>query len=66
MKSHSSIQVVRMWCRIHTDPLLRCFNNSDGMNCGSLLVGIAPQLFELANSLRLSMKHPDFYKEIKL
>jgi hypothetical protein len=44
MKSHSSIQVVRMWCGIHTDPVLRCFINSEGLSYGDLLVGVVPEL----------------------
>jgi hypothetical protein len=44
MKSHGSIQVVRMWCRIHTDPVLRCFITPKGLNCVDLLVGVVPEL----------------------
>jgi hypothetical protein len=40
MKPHGSIWVVRMWCAICIDPILRCFNNPDGLNSGDLLVGI--------------------------
>jgi hypothetical protein len=36
---------------MHTDPILRCFDNPEGLNCEDLLVGIVP---ELANGLRLS------------
>jgi hypothetical protein len=39
-----------MWCGICTDPILRCFNNLEGLSCGDLLVGVG---LELANSLRL-------------
>jgi hypothetical protein len=44
MKSHDSIWVVRMWCRIRTDPILRCFVDSEGLNYEDLLVGVAPEL----------------------
>jgi hypothetical protein len=44
MKSHDSIWVVRRWCRIHTDPVLRCFANLEGLSCGDLLVGVVPKL----------------------
>jgi hypothetical protein len=43
MKPDSSIQVVRMWCRIHTDPVLEYFNNPEGLSCGNLLVGMVPK-----------------------
>jgi hypothetical protein len=51
MKPHSSVRFVRKWCGMHTDPILRCFDNPEGLNCEDLLVGIVP---ELANGLRLS------------
>jgi hypothetical protein len=44
MKSHGSIQVVRMWCRIRTDPILRCFVDPEGPNYGDLLVGMVSEL----------------------
>jgi hypothetical protein len=40
MKSHGSIQVVRMWCGMHTDLVLMCFDNLEGLNCEDLLVGV--------------------------
>jgi hypothetical protein len=40
MKPHGSIRVVRMWCRIRTDPILRCFDNLKGLNYGNLLLGM--------------------------
>jgi hypothetical protein len=33
-----------MWCRIHTDPVLRCFDNPEGLNYENLLVGVVPEL----------------------
>jgi hypothetical protein len=53
MKPHSSVQVVRRWCGVHTDPVLRCFDNSEGLNNGHLSRGRGPQVHELANCLRL-------------
>jgi hypothetical protein len=44
MKSHGFVQVVRMWCEIHTDPILRCFIDPDGLNCGDLLVVMVLEL----------------------
>jgi hypothetical protein len=44
MKSHGSILVVRMWCRIDIDPVLRCFVNPEGLSCRDLLVGMVPEL----------------------
>jgi hypothetical protein len=51
VKPHGSIWVVRRWRDICTDPILRCFDNLEGLSCGNLLVGV---VLELANSLRLS------------
>jgi hypothetical protein len=44
MKPHSSAQVIRMWCEICTDPILRCFDKPEGLNCSNLLVGMVPEL----------------------
>jgi hypothetical protein len=44
MKSHGSIWIARMWCEIHTDPVLRCFINPEGLSCGDLLVGVVHEL----------------------
>jgi hypothetical protein len=44
MKSHGSIRVFRMWCGIHTDPVLRCFVNLEGLSYGELLVSMVPEL----------------------
>jgi hypothetical protein len=44
MKPHSSVRVVRMWYGIRTGPILRCFNNLEGLNCEDLLVGLVPEL----------------------
>jgi hypothetical protein len=40
---HGSVWVVRLWCGICTDPVLRCVNNLEGMNCGGLLDVMAPK-----------------------
>jgi hypothetical protein len=44
MKSHSSIQIVKMWCNMRTDLILRCFDNSKGLSYGDLLVGVVLKL----------------------
>jgi hypothetical protein len=44
MKPHGSIRVVRMWCGICTDPVLRCFDNLEVLSCEDLLVGMVPEL----------------------
>jgi hypothetical protein len=44
MKSHGSIRVVRIWCGIHTDRILRCFVNLLGLKYGDLLVGVVLEL----------------------
>jgi hypothetical protein len=33
-----------MWCGMRTDPVLRCFDNPEGLRCGYLLVNIVPEL----------------------
>jgi hypothetical protein len=40
MKSHGFVWVVRMWCKIHTDLVHRCFVNPEGLSYGDLLVGM--------------------------
>jgi hypothetical protein len=44
MKFHGSIWVVRMWSGIHTDRILRCFINLEGLSYGDLLVDGVPEL----------------------
>jgi hypothetical protein len=44
MKSHDSVWVIRIWCGIHTDYILRCFVDPEGLNCRDLLVGMVPEL----------------------
>jgi hypothetical protein len=44
MKPLDSIWVVRMWCKILTDPVLKCFDNPERLNCGNLLVSMVPKL----------------------
>jgi hypothetical protein len=36
MKPHSSIWVVRKWCRMRTNPALGYFDNPEGLNNGDL------------------------------
>jgi hypothetical protein len=49
MKPHNYVWVVRKWCGMRTDHILRCFDNLEGLNSRDLLVGIVS---ELANGLR--------------
>jgi hypothetical protein len=44
MKPHDSIQIVRMWCGIRTTPVLRRFDDLEGLSCGDLLVGVVLEL----------------------
>jgi hypothetical protein len=44
MKPHNSVQVIRMWCGICTDPVLRCFDNPEGLSYMDLLVSVVPEL----------------------
>jgi hypothetical protein len=55
MKRHNSIRVFIMWCGMHTDPVLWCFDNPEGLSYGDLLVDVVP---ELANGLRLGTVVP--------
>ncbi len=41
--------------RKRTNPILRYFDNPEGLNCRDLIVGVAP---ELANGLRLGAAMP--------
>jgi hypothetical protein len=50
-----------LWCEIHTDLVLRCFINSEGLNFEDLLEGMVPELNELANGLRLSTEVPSHH-----
>jgi hypothetical protein len=43
MKLLSFVRVVIMWCSVCTDPILRCFDNREGLNCGYFLVGVVPE-----------------------
>jgi hypothetical protein len=49
-------ELSELWCGIHTDLVLRCFINQEGLNYEDLLEGVVPELGELANGLRLSTK----------
>jgi hypothetical protein len=44
MKPLGSVRVVIMWRGVHTDPILMCFDDSEGLNYGDLLVGQVPEL----------------------
>jgi hypothetical protein len=43
MKPHCSIWVARMWCGICTNPVLRCFDNLEGVSCEDVLVDVVPE-----------------------
>jgi hypothetical protein len=44
MRHHGSVQDVRMWCEIRANPVLGCFDNPEGLNCGNMLFGVVPEL----------------------
>jgi hypothetical protein len=58
MKPCGSVRVVRMWCGICTDPILKCFDNSEGLSYGNLVVGVISRALKLANSMRLGIVVP--------
>jgi hypothetical protein len=43
MKPHSSVWVVRKWCGVRINLILRCFDNPEGLNYEDLLVGVVPK-----------------------
>jgi hypothetical protein len=43
MKPHGSVRVIKMWCGVRTDPVLRCFDNPEGLDYRDLLVGVVPE-----------------------
>jgi hypothetical protein len=50
--------LLELLCGIHTDPILQCFVNLEGLNYEDLLEGMVPELGKLANRLRTSTKVP--------
>jgi hypothetical protein len=44
MKHRGSVRVVRMWCGICTDLVLKCFDNLEGLSYGNLLVDVVSEL----------------------
>jgi hypothetical protein len=42
--AYGSVWIVRMWCGIRTDPILRYFDNLEGLNNRNMLVGVVPKL----------------------
>jgi hypothetical protein len=58
MKPHGSVRVVRLGYDEHTNSILRCFINPEGLNYRDLLVGMVHEFVELANGLRLSIEVP--------
>jgi hypothetical protein len=55
MKPYDYARVVKKWCGMRTNPVLRCFDNSEGLNCEDLTIGVVP---ELANGMRLGTVVP--------
>jgi hypothetical protein len=51
MKPYGYVRIVRVWCGIHTNPILGCFGNPEGLNYVSLLVGVVPELSSYGASL---------------
>jgi hypothetical protein len=49
-KPLGSVQFIKMWCGIRTDPIHGCCDNLEGLSYGDLLISVVP---ELANGLRL-------------
>jgi hypothetical protein len=43
MKLHCPVRVVRMLHDMHTDPILRCLDDPEGLNNSELLVGAVPE-----------------------
>jgi hypothetical protein len=43
-KPYGFVRVVRMLCRIHTNPVLRCFVNQKELSCEDLLYSVVPEL----------------------
>jgi hypothetical protein len=58
MKPQGSVQVVRRWCGVCTDPKRGCFNNLKGLNRKNLLSGLGSRAHELANGLKLGTTVP--------
>jgi hypothetical protein len=44
MKPLGSTRVVKMWCSVCIDLILRCFDDPEELNYGDLLVGVVPEL----------------------
>jgi hypothetical protein len=53
MRPHGSVRVVKKWCGMRTNPILKCLDNPEGLNNGYLISGHGPQVHELANGLKL-------------
>jgi hypothetical protein len=58
MKPHGSILVVKKWHDMHTDLVLRCFDNPEGMNSEDLPSWCNSRVHELANGSRLGTTMP--------
>jgi hypothetical protein len=44
MEPHGFDRVVKMWYEIHTNPILMCFDNLEGLSCGIFLVSMVPKI----------------------
>jgi hypothetical protein len=53
MKLRCSIWIIRKWCNMRVDPILRCLDNPEGLYNGYLPSWCGPRVRELANGLRL-------------
>jgi hypothetical protein len=53
MKPHGPVRIVRKWCGLCINPVLRCLDNPEGLNNEYLPSLCGPQLRELANDIRL-------------
>jgi hypothetical protein len=54
MKPYSFVRVVKRWCGMHIDPILRCFDNLEGLNNGGLPSRRGSRVHELDIGLRPS------------
>jgi hypothetical protein len=53
MKPHGFIRVIRKWRGMCINPVLRCFDNPEGLNNGDLPSWYSFRVCELANGLRI-------------
>jgi hypothetical protein len=58
MKPHGFIRVIRKWHGMCINPVLRCFDNPEGLNNGDLPSWHSFRICELANGLRIGTIMP--------